>query len=90
MNNDVIRGIMNTYGVKYTTISLTVKRNKIYLNFRFTFSAAYYLPLILEKLIHQLIIIILNCKQVGSAQLMIDGDSYQIYFPNILSRFILV
>jgi hypothetical protein len=34
----------------------------IYLNFRFTFSAAYYLPLILGKLIHQLIISLLGCK----------------------------
>jgi len=42
------------------------------------------------KLIDQLIISLLGCKQVGSVQLMIDGDSYQIYFPIILSRFILV
>ena len=62
----------------------------IYLNFRFTFSAAHYLPLILGKLIHQLIINLLGCKQVGSVQLIIDVDSYQIYFLIILSRFILV
>jgi len=62
----------------------------IYLNFRFTFSTAYYLPLILGKIIYQLIICLLGCKQVGSVQLIIDGDSYQIYFLIILSRFILV
>jgi hypothetical protein len=29
---------------------------------------------------------ILGCKQVGSIQFIIDEDSYQIWFPNILSR----
>jgi hypothetical protein len=57
------------------------------LNFRFTILS---LPLILGKLFNQLIINLLGCKQVGSIQLMIDEDLYQIYFPNILSRFIIV
>jgi len=51
----------------------------------FTFSAAYSLPIILEKLIN-----LLGCKQVGSIQFIIDEYSYQIYFLNILSRSIKV
>jgi len=53
------------------------------LNFRFIFAAAYPLPLVLGKLIS-----LLGCKQVGSIQFMIDEDSYELDFSNIISRYI--